>query len=51
MEGLDEGHLQELPKSKEVQEILQVMRNHPEGQDSYYPGLHSISSNFLTLVA
>ena len=38
------------PKSKDVQEMLQVMGNHQEGQDSYYPGLHNMSNSFLTLV-
>ena len=32
METYDESHAQELPKSKEVQEILQVIRNNLEGQ-------------------
>lgn len=39
MKDLDEDHVQELPKPKEAQEILQVIRNHIEGQESHSPGL------------
>lgn len=38
MEDLDEDHVQELHESKEVQEILQVMRNHTDGQEKLLSG-------------
>ena len=50
-EDHDHGQAQERPKSKEIQEVLKVMRNQLEDQVSYCPVLSSASSNFLTLVA
>jgi len=47
----DKGHVHELPKFKHVQEKLQPMRRHQKGQEYSYPGLYSMTSNFLTLVA
>jgi len=51
MEDHDDGQSQELPKSKEIQEVLKFMRNQLGDQVSYSPSLTSVSSNFLTLVA
>jgi len=31
--------------------MLYSMGKHQEGQEYWYPGLHSMSSNFLNLVA
>jgi len=51
MEDQDDGQAQELPKSKEIQEVLKVMRNQLEDQVSYYTIPPNASSNFLTLIA
>jgi len=51
MENHDDGQAQELPKSKEIQKILKIMRNQLEDQVSYCLVLSSTSGNFLTLVA
>jgi len=47
----DNDQAQGLPKSKEIQGVLKVMRNQLEGQVTYCSVLSSASSNFLTFVA
>jgi len=49
--GHYEEHVYAVPKSKDAQEVLKVMRNKLEDQVSCCPILSSISSKFLTLVA
>jgi len=51
MEDNDDGQAQEPPKSKEIQEVLKVIRNQLEDSVSYCPVLSSTSSMFLTLVS
>ena len=51
MEDHDDGQNQELPKSKEVQEVLKVMGNQLEDQVTYCLDLSSASSKFLSLVS
>ena len=51
MEGHINDHANKLPKSRDVQEMLQTMRDHQEGQGLLLPGPFSRISNFLTLVA
>jgi len=41
-------HANELPHSKDVQELLRAMRNHQEGEELSYPGQLKWGSNFLT---
>jgi len=50
MEGHEGDRANELPKFKDVQEMLHAMRKHQEGQELPYRDLHSKISNFLTLV-
>jgi len=50
MEDHDEGQSQEIPKLKDVQEVLKIVRNQLEAQGSYFLGLPSKHLTFLTLV-
>ena len=50
MEDHDEDQSQEIPKSKDVQEVLKIVRNQLEDQGSYFPVL-STNTSLLTLVA
>jgi len=51
MEAHDEGQSQEMPKLKEVQEVLKIMRNQLEDQGSYFSVIPSKRLTFLTLVS
>ena len=44
-------NIDELPKSKEDQEVLQVMRKHQEGQSYFLLDLSCKSPKFVTLVS
>jgi len=51
IEDHDDCQSEELPKSKEIQDVLKVMRNELEDKVSYCLVISSIISNFLALVA
>ena len=51
MEAHDEGQSQEMPKLKEVQEVLKIMRNQLKDQGSYFSVIPSKRLTFLTLVS
>jgi len=51
MKNHDDGQSQELPKSKEIQEVLKVMRNQLEDQVSYWPIISSVIDKILALVS
>jgi len=51
MEGHIENNANELPMSKDVQEMLQTMWDHQEGQGLPLPGPFSEINNFLALAA